>query len=398
MDDAVRIFRERGFDLLIAEAQIAAAEGDVTAAGAFANPQLSASAGRSFDYDPRACPGCSATAWSIGLTDPSALSDLISGKRGLRVEVARAALAAAKRSRDDALRTLSLTVRQAVLDGALQQSQLGLAREIAESTDHTRALNQRRMQAGAISEAELSRAEVAALEAQQGVDLAEQAVRAGRLQIAFLLGSREPAADFTVDPSLLDRPMPAEAPPLDALAREALERRPDLLAASAQESRAEAGLSLARRQRVPDIALSAQYQQEGSGQNAIQPPTVTLGVQIPVPLFYQQQGEIGRAQAEIRAQQATVEKLRAQALVDVQSARAAVDANRRLVDRMRARLLERARRTRDLVQIQYEKGAASLLELLDAQRVWAQTRAEYLKDLHDFWLAVFQLDAAVGRP
>ena len=103
MDDAVRIFRERGFDLLIAEAQIAAAEGDATAAGAFANPQLSASAGRSFDYDPRACPGCSATAWSIGLTDPSALSDLISGKRGLRVEVARAALAAAKRSRDDAL-------------------------------------------------------------------------------------------------------------------------------------------------------------------------------------------------------------------------------------------------------------------------------------------------------
>src|SRR5207253_5442229 len=62
MDDAVRIFRERGFDLLIAEAQIAAAEGDATAAGAFANPQLSASAGRSFDYDPRACPGCSATA------------------------------------------------------------------------------------------------------------------------------------------------------------------------------------------------------------------------------------------------------------------------------------------------------------------------------------------------
>src|SRR5207253_9000622 len=119
MDDAVRIFRERGFDLLIAEAQIAAAEGDATAAGASANPQLSASAGRSFDYDPRACPGCSATAWSIGLTDPSALSDLISGKRGLRVEVDRAALAAAKRLRGVARRTLALTSRQVWLDVAL---------------------------------------------------------------------------------------------------------------------------------------------------------------------------------------------------------------------------------------------------------------------------------------
>ena len=119
IEDALRIFRERGFDLLIADAQVAAAEGDVGAAGAVANPQLSASAGRSFDYDPRACPGCSATAWTLGLTDPSALSDLITGKRGLRVDVARAALTAARRSRDDALRTLSLQVRQAVLDLAL---------------------------------------------------------------------------------------------------------------------------------------------------------------------------------------------------------------------------------------------------------------------------------------
>jgi cobalt-zinc-cadmium efflux system outer membrane protein len=397
MDDALRIFRERGFDLFIADAQVAAAQGDALAAGAVANPQLSGGVGRSFNYDPAACPGCSATSWMVGLTDPGALSDLLTGKRGLRLEVARAAVAAARLSREDALRALSLQVRQALLDGALQQAQLDLARELADSTDHTRALNQRRMQAGAISEAELARAEVAALQAQQGVDLAGQAVRVGRLQIAFLLGSREAAAEFTVDPSLLDRPMPPEPPPLDALAREALERRPDLLAASAQESRAEAGLSLARRQRVPDVALSAQYQQEGSGQNALQPPTVTLGLQLPLPLFYRQQGEIARAEAEIRAQQAILEKLRAQATVDVQSARAAVEANRRLVERMRARLLERARRARDLVQIQYEKGAASLLELLDAQRVWAQTRADYLRDLHDFWLAVYQLDAAVGR-
>ena len=120
IDDAVRIFRERGFDLLIADAQIAAAEGDATVAAAIANPQLGATVGRSFDYDARACPGCSATAWSVALTDPSALSDLITGKRGLRTDVARSAVTAARRSRDDALRTLSLQVRQAFLDAVLR--------------------------------------------------------------------------------------------------------------------------------------------------------------------------------------------------------------------------------------------------------------------------------------
>jgi outer membrane protein, heavy metal efflux system len=397
MDDAVRIFRERGFDLLIAEAQVAAAEGDAIAAGSVANPLLSGSAGRSFDYDPRACPGCSATAWSIGLTDPAALSDLINGKRGLRVEVARTAVAAAKRSRDDALRVLSVQVRQAVLDGALQQSQLALAREIAESTERTRALDERRLRSGAVSEAELARAEVAELQAQQGVDLAEQALIAARSQIAFFLGVRDPESEFTIDPSLFDRELPEAGPSLDVLSREALEKRPDLLAAAAQEARARATLALTRRQRIPDVALSAQYTQEGSGQNALQPPTLTFGAQLPLPIFYRQAGEIARAEADLRAQRIQQEKLRAQALSEVRQASAAVEANRRLVQRLRTRLLGRARRVRDLVQVQYEKGAASLLELLDAQRTWAQTHADYLRDVRDFWLSIFRLDAAVGR-
>ncbi len=397
MEDALQLFRESGFDLLIAQAQVAAARGDAEAASAIANPQLSGTAGKTFDYDPAACAGCSAIPWSVGLSDPSALSDLLTGKRGLRVDVARAALAAAAHSRDEAVRILSLQVRQAMLDGARAQSQADLAREVATFSERTRALNEKRLQAGAISEAELARAEVAALQAQQAVDVADQAVRAALVQIAFLLGSREPAPDFSVDPGLLDRELPAPAAPPDALAREALEHRPDLLSASAQQARAESALALARRQRLPDVALSAQYQQEGTGQNALQPPTVTLGVQVPLPIFYRQSGEIARAEADLLAQRTAREKLQAQALADVQSALSALAANRRIVERMRSRLLERARRARDLVEVQYEKGAASLLELLDAQRAFAQTRSDYLKALRDFWLSLFQLDAAVGR-
>ena len=207
---------------------------------------------------------------------------------------------------------------------------------------------------------------MAALQAQQGVDLGEQALIVARLQLAFLLGVREPAPDFAVDSTLFERALPETDLSVDALSREALEERPDLLAASAQEARAEAALALARRQRIPDVALSAQYAQEGSGQNALQPPTLTFGAQLPLPIFYRQRGEIARAEADLRAQRVAREKRRAQVLSDVRQATAAVDANRRLVQRLRTRLLGRAMRVRDLVQVQYEKGAASLLELLDA--------------------------------
>ena len=61
-------------------------------------------------------------------------------------------------------------------------------------------------------------------------------------------------------------------------------------------------------------------------------------------------------------------------------------------------LLQSARRARDLVEIQYRKGAASLLEYLDAQRTYISVNLESLQDLAGYWTAVFKLEQALGRP
>jgi cobalt-zinc-cadmium efflux system outer membrane protein len=144
------------------------------------------------------------------------------------------------------------------------------------------------------------------------------------------------------------------------------------------------------------VTLGASYQQEGTGSQALLPPTVTLSASLPLPIFYQQAGEIARADADLRAQQAQRRKLAAQLGAEVQTAYSSLLTSRALVGRMKTRLLDRARRARDLVQVQYEKGAASLLELLDAERTYAQIHAEYLQDLHDLWVAHFRLVAATG--
>jgi cobalt-zinc-cadmium efflux system outer membrane protein len=64
---------------------------------------------------------------------------------------------------------------------------------------------------------------------------------------------------------------------------------------------------------------------------------------------------------------------------------------------MQRQMLERAKTARDLVQIQYEKGASSLLELLEAERTYIATHAEYVQDLSIYWTAVAQLEQAVGK-
>ena len=81
---------------------------------------------------------------------------------------------------------------------------------------------------------------------------------------------------------------------------------------------------------------------------------------------------------------------------DVETAWAQLQAARNLVRRMQETLLERAQKARDLVQVQYEKGAASLLDLLNAQRTYTAARGEYAQDLANYWIAVSFLEEATA--
>jgi outer membrane protein, heavy metal efflux system len=396
LGEALRIFKERGLDLLIAEAAVAGAEADVRSAGAVQNPLLSGSLGKSWSCGPGGCPG---PAWGAGLSDQATVSDVLFGKRGLRVDVASAALAAARLSRADAERTLAFQVKQQFLAVLVGRRALDYAREAQVATREMLQLSQARFRSGAVSEADVARFEVQALEAEQGVDQALQALRQAKVGLAFLLGARAAVPEFEAEGSeLLHAAVPAKlaAATPESLLAEARRLRPDLGAAAQQEERAAAAAALARRQRVPEVTLSLQYAQQGSGPTAVTPPTGTVGLSLPLPVLYQQQGEVARAEADQRAQAATRAKVEAQVLSDVEGAHAAWAAARRRAERMESRLLDRARLARDLVRIQYQKGAASLLDYLDAERTHIAVQVEYLDDLSTYWTAVFQLEEAVG--
>jgi cobalt-zinc-cadmium efflux system outer membrane protein len=60
-------------------------------------------------------------------------------------------------------------------------------------------------------------------------------------------------------------------------------------------------------------------------------------------------------------------------------------------------LLRSAARARELVSVQYDKGAAGLIELLDAQRTFVAINVEYLTVVQSYWTAVFRLEAALGQ-
>lgn len=399
--EAMRIFRAQGLDLLIAEAQVQSAAGEAKAAAAIFNPSLGVAYDRSFFkaglYE-------TASGWSIGVGDANAIADALSGKRRLRIAVSQAALAAARLQRVDAQRTLELAVKQQYLRAALADASLTFARQVADSNTQTLALVRVRYASGAVSEVDVARTETAKLEADGIVDRAVATLGEAKIGLAFLLGRRGRSGDFAVDPGQLHFAVPAAlaSATIEGLVQRAFENRPDLGAQAHQRERASTAVALARRSRFPDVAAGLQYQQEGSGQTspgtpaAITPPTLGLSISTTLPVFHQQQGEIQKAEADLAIQDAQFEKVRAVILSDVEAAFGAYQASRLLVERAEGRLLERAARSRELVTIQYQRGAASLIEYLDAQRTFIAVNAEYLQDLTDYWSAVFQLESATA--
>ena len=418
LDEALRLFKLRGLDLLIAEANVRNVEGAVKIAGAVPNPVVTASVGNAITYnagpDSRAnCRqnGADCPPWvnNVGITDSAALEDTLSGKRGLRLEVQRSALAAAKMSRVDAERTIGLQLKTAYVQVAQAALAYRFAKDVAETQGTTLKKFQDRYKGGAINEGDLQRIEVQKLEAEQSADNAAQSLRQARVSLAFLLGVRGAVPEFEVDTGVLDYTVPAALRDASevTLLRAAFDHRPDLLGAGYLRQQAEAQIRLVKRQRFPDITLGVNYQFGGFGGFSTNGPVgqqiLTFSVSAPIPVFYNLQGEQRQAQAQYDTNALQQAKTTAQVVSDVATSFAAFDASRRLVERMEGPrragggLLQSAKGAFEITALQYEKGAASLTDYLDALRTYIATKNEYFGDLTNYWTAVFQLEAAVAK-
>jgi len=394
----MRTFKTRGLDLLLADAQVTRAEGDVLAARAVANPNVSVGAGAAIDYSPPAgCVGCQSWTLTVQVSDNGALFDTLTGKRGLRASSARAALAAARLGRVDAERLVGAQVKQQYAQLVVAKASQDFSLEVQKAMTQSLDLNKLRYPS-VINEGDLARIEVQKLEADQSVDQAKLAVRQAQAGIAFLLGVRGTVPDFDVERTLLKFRIPAslQAASEASLVAIAVSTRADLRAWGYTRESAEHSLALARRERFPDVGLFANYTQYGTGPDAVQPPTVTIGLSFNLPVFYQQQGEVRRAEADVATATVSREKALAQVVSDVAAAWATWVAARDQVQRMETLILDRAKRARDIVDLQFRGGTATLMDFLDAERTYIATNEEYLQDLASYWGALYALEQAVG--
>jgi cobalt-zinc-cadmium efflux system outer membrane protein len=249
-----------------------------------------------------------------------------------------------------------------------------------------------------INEGELARVEAEHFDAATQVDVAKATLAANRASLGFLLGIRGDSVP-EIDPAELDFRVPPELANAtqEGLFKSALDHRPDLVVAAAAGRRAQASGALARRAVFPDVAVGVQYQQQGTdGAQSIQPPTVAVALTAVLPVFSQRQGEIERAAADGEAATWGLARAEAAVLADVNSGLGGFVAARSRVVRMRDQLLPARKKALDVVRAQYDRGAAPLMDWLDAQRTYATANRELNEAMVEFWAQVFALEAATG--
>jgi cobalt-zinc-cadmium efflux system outer membrane protein len=115
-----------------------------------------------------------------------------------------------------------------------------------------------------------------------------------------------------------------------------------------------------------------------------------------LPIFNRNQGEIARTNYALT--QAKEQELAASdtVLADVANAYAAVRSNEEVVNLYTSGYLKQAEDSRDISEYAYKRGAASLLDFLDAQRSYRATQLAYRQAMASYMTALEQLKEALG--
>ncbi|HEV3482546.1 MAG TPA: TolC family protein, partial [Candidatus Acidoferrales bacterium] len=202
-----------------------------------------------------------------------------------------------------------------------------------------------------------------------------------------LLGYESVSADYDVAGSLDYQPLNAQ---LEDLQAKALVTRPDLRAAQQGVTAATSQYQLQKAEGKRDVTAQVNYTHVSAAN------TTSVFGQIQLPIFDRNQGEIARAQVAITQAQEQEKATSDQVMTDVEDAYEGLRTNDQIIQIYRSGYLDEAKQDRDISEYSYRRGAASLLDFLDAERSYRATQLAYRQSLAAYLLALEQLREAVG--
>ena len=315
-------------------------------------------------------------------------------KRELSRVTARESTAVSESIFADQERTLLFNLRNAFVGVLQAKAVLQNARENLDYWDRELGVNRTRYNAGDLALVDLNRLELQRVQFEADYETALVNQRTAKIQLLTLLNDRTPIAQFDVSGAY---DFKEELMPLEQFRTAAIETRPDLKAAMQNVELAKLNHQLAVANGSTDPTFSAWYSHNPSFSNPFATETVGGSVNIPLRIFDRNQGEKARTQLDIGRNERLRDAAEAGVLSDVESAYWTLVQALNLLKPYKAKYLPLAEDNRNRISFSFQNGGASLLDFLDAEKAYRDTRLAYLNLIGSYLVAAAQMNLAVGR-
>jgi cobalt-zinc-cadmium efflux system outer membrane protein len=304
-----------------------------------------------------------------------------------RVRAAKDQTAVVRSLVSDSERQLVFNVSLQFVDVLLAESTLEFAQQDLDSFQKTVDISKERFRVGDISEGDFLKIKLQLLQFQSDVSAAKLAKLQSLAALRQLLGFETVPDDYDVQGTLDYQPVHAE---LNGLKNVAAMNRPDLRAAQQAVTAAESQLALQKANGKMDITGTFDYSHTAGASSG------SFFYNMPLPIFNRNQGEIARAQFAITQAREQASETTQQVSTDVVQAFANLQTNDQIIQLYQGGYVEQAKQSRDISEYAYRKGAASLLDYLDAERTYRANQLAYRQALASYMLALEQMRQAVG--
>jgi len=315
-------------------------------------------------------------------------------KRELRRDGARESTSVAESTYLDQERSLLFNLRNAFVGVLQAKAVLENARENLDYWDRALNVNRTRYNAGDMALVDLNRLELQRVQFEADSETALVNLRTAKIQLLTLLNNRTPIDQFDVNGAY---DFKEELLPLEEFRMAALETRPDLKAAQQNVELAKLNHQVAVANGSTDPTFSAWYSHNPSFSNPFATETVGGSVSIPLRIFDRNQGEKARTQIDIGRNERLRDAAEATVLSDVESSYWTLVQALNLLKPYKTKYLPLAEDTRNRISFSFQNGGASLLDFLDAEKAYRDTRLAYLNLIGSYLVAAAQMNMAVGR-
>ena len=363
----------------IAKGQVDVAQGQVRQAGLRPNPRLFL---QSEDLRP----------WVDDFSFPNSTEDYgylsqtfeIDGKRGKRVALANAYLHRSEAERTLRIRQIAGAVATAYWYAVSTERIADLLQHDLTAVDDMVRYHKERVDAGAMRGVDLIRIQIERDRIFLSLQAARRDEELARIDLFKQIGRTLPKDIHLTDDITATDQLPA----IDLTT--ALAQRADIAVARDEVAAAEADLKLQHSLAVPDPDLLGGYKRN-VGTN-----TFYAALQIPLPFRNRNQGEIERAEAQVRIARASLQQTELIVRTDIDAATESYQRELAIVQGTLPEMRARAKQNLEILTEAYRIGGVDLLRYLDAERTNIDVEVTAIRTLAEYHQAVLRLQLAYG--